>query len=363
MAHRPFLSLAAVCLVTALAGCSGETTPETPAEDTAAAGDPLAALGIETAVAEDVQGIPLGSVPGMITLPPEARVAVTAPFPGAALRVFVIEGQAVRKGQALAVVRAVEPVRIRGDLARSQAELGMVEARAKRLEQLAEEGIIAQARADEARAELIQARASVTENNRMASLAGAGADGTMTLAAPISGRVQHVGVETGGAVDGMTAPFVIEATGDYRVDLQLPERMARNVKPGMGVQVMVPGNTTEPMTVAGSILSVAPSIEPETRSVMAKARIGAAPGLVPGQNVMVTILGQTSGTGISVPSSAVTMIDGESYVFLRTGDGYEPRKVTVVAEAGGRSVLSDGLAAGDVVATSSVAELKAIAAE
>ncbi|MDD3800053.1 MAG: efflux RND transporter periplasmic adaptor subunit, partial [Novosphingobium sp.] len=332
------------------------------ARDSAAESDPLAKLGIATAAAQEAHDIPLGTVPGLVSLPPEARVAVTAPFPGAAVRVFVIEGQPVKRGQPLALVRAAEPVQIRGELARARSELTLAEARSARLDQLAGEGVIAQARADEAKAAMQQARASLAESQRMTALAGAGADGTMTLRAPIAGRVAHAGVETGGPVDGMSAPFVIENASAFRVDLQLPERLARSVKPGMAVEVQL-GADGEGGTLGGRILSVAPSIDPATRSVMAKASVASAPGLVAGRNVMVTISGNGSASGVSVPSSAVTRIGGEEHVFVHKGKAFTPRKVRVAAEAGGRSVIAEGLKPGEVVATSGITELKAMSAE
>ena len=360
MPKHSLVPLVIAGLLAALSGCSGEGGGD---PSNAAEADTRLPSGIETATAVKTDGVPLGTVPGVVTLPPEARVAVTAPFPGAAVRIFVIEGQAVRQGQPLALVRAAEPVKIRGDLARSQAEFGLAEAHAKRMKILADEGIIAQARSDEAQAQLQQARASYTESRRMVSLAGAGENGMMTLSAPISGRVQHVGIETGGPVDGMAAPFVIENSAAYRVDLQLPERVARTVRPGMAIAVRLPGADAQAAPVEGAILSVAPSIDTATRSVMAKARIASAPGLVPGQNVSVTISSATTGSGVAVPASAVVQIGGEDHVFLRKGKSFVPHKVRVAAQAGGNAIVAEGLKPGDVVATSSVAELKAMTAE
>lgn len=359
--RKPVL-LAICCAFAALSACSGNGGDAAGDAAKQQAEDPLAKLEIATAVAAQADNLPLASVPGVVTLPPDARVAVTASFPGAAVRVFVIEGQQVAKGQALALVRAAEPVQITGELARSRAELGLAEARAKRLGQLADEGVIARARADEAVASLRQAQAMVSENQRLAALAGAGADGTSTLRAPIAGRVAHVAIETGGPVDGMTAPFVIENPRAFQVDLQLPERLAHSVRPGMAVEVELAGESTAP-PAAGSILSVAPSIDPTTRSVMAKASLSAAPGLVAGQSVTVVISGKGDASGVTVPSSAVTRIDGDDHVFVRQGKKYVPRRVRVVAEAGGRSVIAEGLKPGETVATSSVTELKAMAAE
>ncbi|OBV12235.1 RND family efflux transporter MFP subunit [Erythrobacter dokdonensis DSW-74] len=349
--------LAAFAVFAALPACSAP--PAQQSGDPAAEGNPTEGLAIETATAREVGNVPLGSVPGTISLPPEARVAVTAPFAGAVVRVYVIEGQQVARGEALGLVRATDPVQISGDLARARSAASLTEARAKRLSQLAEEGIIAEARADEARAEFEQARASVAQFERLAALGQVGADGTMTLRAPIAGRVAHVGIETGGGVDTLTAPFVVEGTGAYQIELQLPERLAQSVRPGMAVQLALGGDVERP--VGGQIIAVAPSIDPATRSVMARASIGAAPGVIAGRNVTVTILGQ--GRGIAVPENAVTRIGDKDHVFVRKGKDWEKRPVTIAARGGGLAVISAGLTAGEVVAASSVAELKAMNAQ
>jgi cobalt-zinc-cadmium efflux system membrane fusion protein len=349
--------LAAFAALAALPACS--SPPSEQAGDPAATGDAAKALAIESAAAREVDNVPLASVPGTIALPPEARVAVTAPFAGAVVRVYVIEGQQVTRGEALGLVRAAEPVQIGGDLARARSAAALAEARAKRLAQLAEEGIIAEARADEAKAEWEQAQASVVQFSKLAALGGVGSDGTMTLRAPIAGRVAHVGVETGGGVDTVSAPFVIEAAGAYQIELQLPERLAQQVRPGMAVEVALGGDGTAP--VGGQIIAVAPSLDPATRSVMARASIGAAPGIIAGRNVTVTILGQ--GRGIAVPDRAVTRIGEADHVFVRKGKDWEKRAVTVASRGGGFAVISGGLTAGEVVAASSVAELKAMNAE
>lgn len=360
MASRFLTSLAALAAFAMLSACSDSADEDTVID---AGADPLAGLEIEAVEATEIANIPIGNVPGTIVLPPEARVAVTASFPGAAVRVYVIEGQFVRRGQALALVRAAEPVQIRGALARAQSEVGLAEARARRLNQLAEEGIIAASRADEANAELAQARASLAEQRRLVSLGGVGPDGTMTLSAPISGRVSHVGVVTGGPVDLMEAPFVVEAEGAYQIEMQLPERLAREVRPGMPVEVSLPTEDAEPLLVGGQILAVSPSIDPATRSVLARASISAAPGIVAGRNVSVTISGTGGASGVSVPANAVTKIGGVDHVFVRQGQSYQPRAVVVIATSREQAVISDGLQAGEVVAASSIAELKAMSAE
>ncbi len=366
---RKILAGGAAALIVIAAGYAW-LTPSGPEEvaqaepqgDGTLSAEQIAQLGItvENSVAADA--VPLGSVPALVSLPPQARVAVTTPFPGVAVRVLAIEGEAVRRGQALAQVRSADPVQFSGDLARAQADLSYEQARADRLAKLADEGVVAGVRADEAQAAASRTRATIAENNRLLAMAGAGRDGTATLRAPISGRVAQVNIETGEAVGGDMAPFVIENTAALRLDLQVPERLAGKVKTGMPVTLTLPGSSE----VAGRILSVGASLDPQTRSVPARASIPAVPGLVPGQSVMAVIADPAGSdqTGVSVPSAAVTRIGGQDYVFVRgaSGDGvaFARRKVIVAADAGGRAIISGGLKAGEPVAISGVAELKSL---
>lgn len=325
--------------------------------------DQMQQLGIRLEPGRDAGAVPVGTVPGVVSLPPEARVAVTSPFAGTALRVLVIQGEKVAAGQPLAVVRAAETVQFGAELARAQADLGVSRAAADRLAMLAREGVIAGARADEARAMVSRTEATIRENRRLLAMAGATGDGTVTLRAPIAGRVASVAIDTGAAVGGGgVAPFVIENDAAVRLDLQVPERLAPLLRPGMAVEVAL-GNGAS-ATLAGRILSVATSLDPMTRSVAAKASIAAAPGLVPGKGVMAVVSGDAGDgrRGVSVPTASVTRIDGQDYVFVRNGGRFVRHKVIIAAEAGGRSVLAEGLRPGEPVATSGVAELKSLLA-
>ena len=319
-----------------------------------------ARLGITLAPATAANEVPVGMVPGTVTLPPEARVAVTSPFAGTAVRVLVVPGQRVRQGEALAVVRAPETVQFGAELARADADRAFARANAARLETLAREGVVAGVRADEARAALRRSEASTREQRRLLGLAGASSDGTITLRAPISGRVASVTIDTGAPVGASAAaPFVIENDAALALDLQLPERLAGQVRPGMAVSVAgAPG--APPAT--GRVLSVAPSLDPASRSVAARASLVGGGGLVPGKGVMVVISGAADGAqaGVSVPSAAVTRIEGVDHVFAWSGGTFHRRKVELVADAGGRAVLAAGLKPGEKVAVSGVAELKSL---
>ena len=310
----------------------------------------LARLDIKTAVAKPADNVPLGTVPAIVSLPPENRVAVTAALPGAIRQLFVIEGQEVTRGQPLATMVSRDAMQIGGSRTRALARTELARANLARNEALLRAGVIAGARVQEARAELRQAESEAGEASRILAASGAGGDGLVTLRAPISGRVSKVAVQTGGPVDGMTAPFVIDATNAYQLDLQLPERLAAIVRPGM--PIMLSGD------VGGTILSVGSAIDPATRSIPAKASVGAAPGLIAGKSVMVSIGGGAQSDAVSVPSSAITTFENKSVVFVRTAKGFEPREVDIGGSGNGETAILSGLKAGETVATSSIPELK-----
>jgi membrane fusion protein, heavy metal efflux system len=310
-------------------------------------------LGIKTAPALMAQSAVVGTMPATVVLPPDARVAVSAPFLGSIRQIFVIPGQQVAKGKALATIMSRDALQIGADLNRARTDITLARATAARTGQLAREGIIAGARAQEARAALSQAETNLSEKSRILAISGANASGLITLRAPISGRISAVSVQTGGPIDGMTAPFVIDASNAYQLDIQVPERLAGLVKPGMIVSL--PGN------VSGRILSVSPGIDPVSRSLIAKASISAAPGIIAGKSLMVSIAGDAPSGAMTIPASALTKMDGKDVVFVTKGNRFAKREVTAVAAGTGDVLITSGLQPGEQVATSGLTELKMLA--
>ena len=365
---RKWLAAPALALIAGAAWLLYSPRTAEPQADTAAASDPgripaneLQRLGIRVAAAREAGGLPLGTVPATLTLPPEARVAVTSPYEGTAVRVMVVPGQIVARGQVLALVHAPEMVRVGGELARAEADLRYARAQAARLDTLAREGIVAGARADEARAMLGRSEASSRENRRLLALGGVGRDGAVALRSPIAGRVASVAIETGAAVGGGgVAPFIVENVSALALDLQLPERLAASVRPGMRVEIR-PAADVAP--VAGRIVAVAPSLDPQTRSTTARASLADASGLVSGRSVNAVIFDSGGRVGVGVPTSALVHGDGKDRVFVYSGGRFVARDVTVVAEAGGQTFITTGLRPGETVASSGVAELKSLLAD
>lgn len=339
----------------------GSSPPPPAAAPSAAAADgqlvvPAAQsrrLGIELTKAVQASEAPLADLPAIVAPPPNARVAVAASLPGVVMRTMVVEGDSVRRGQALAVITSRDVLSLGGDLTRASARLGVAQSNASRLSQLDREGIIAGARADEARAVAAEARADVSEKSRILRLVnGHAGSGTYTLVAPIAGRVTGATIHAGSPVDGTTAPYVIDAVDRYQVEAQLPERLVGKVTPGMSIRLG---------RLRGTVTAVGSTIDPTTRSATLKATLPAGSALVAGGATSVTVFGPAPAGAVSVPATAVTNLDGRDVVFVSSAGRYFTRPVTAGGTNGGMTVLVSGVRPGEEVVSSGTSALKALA--
>ena len=366
MLKRNHLLAAAATILLAGAGLwwwNGQRGDDAPAPAAAAAKapggllavDPAHAkqLGIEAQPAETAAEMPLATIPAQIQPPANARVAVAATFPGVVLRTLVVEGDAVRQGQPLAVISSRDVLTMGAERKRAAARMGVARSNAARLGQLSREGIIAAARADEADAALAEAEADFSEKSRILNAVHAdGTAGTYTLVAPIAGRVTAAAIHAGDPLDGTTAPFVVDAAHRYEVAGQLPGRLVGAVRPGMVARVG---------EVRGQVTAVGTTIDPETRSASLKAAVPAGPGLISGGATSVTILGSAPSGAVSLPVAAVTTLDGKTVVFVEREGGFSVRDVKVAAADRGTVVVLSGLSSGERVAISGVSALKSLA--
>ncbi|UZK70579.1 efflux RND transporter periplasmic adaptor subunit [Sphingomonas sp. S1-29] len=341
---------------------------DTPAADPAPAASPtqvpgnvaltadqIRSLGIAIATVEAAQTVAVATLPAQIAPPPNARVAVAAQLPGVVTRIFVVNGQAVAKGQTLATVASRDVVSLGADLARARSRQAAARAQAARLGQLSREGIIAPSRADEASALARQSDIDVSEQHRLIALLGGGGGGGAgyALTAPIAGRISSMTAETGKTVDPAMAPFVIDGDGPLQVTAQVPERLIGSVRPGMQVRVG--------RDAIGTILAVGSAIDPLTRSATLTANVPPAPGISAGSATSVIVEGPAPAGAVQVPASAVSELGGQPVVFVIVAGGVSARRVATTPGAGDQVIVTRGLKRGERIATRGISELKTLA--
>lgn len=338
--HAAPLFVAAV-----LAGC-GQGAPDAPPP-------PPPQIAARTATAAPASELTLAQLPASVVQPPGARVAVATPFAGLVQSVHVQPGQAVRPGQLLAVLVSREAMALATELAQAESRRRLTAAEAGRMAELARAGIVAASRADTAAAASSQDEISVRAARAMLQQASVGRDGTIRLTAPIAGRVVSMAMDAGAALDGSSAPIVIEREGSRWLALNIPEHLAPAVRAGLPV-------TTDD-DQSGRLETVATSLDPATRAFAARARLadGGAP-LISGRLLRLTIRAPAPAGAVMVPAAALASDDGRDLVFVKTAAGFAARPVTR-AGTGDPAVITAGIKAGETVAISNLPELRAAA--
>ena len=305
------------------------------------------AMGIVLAAAKPASDAPVAALPGAVTPPLNGRRVVAAPFAGTVMRVHVLEGQAVKAGAPLVTLFSREALSVSSELVQNQAELRVAEASARRLQQLASEGVIAGARAEEAQARLAQARAMVNERRRLLSGAG-GTSGEYVLRAPAAGRVAAITAQPGGGLEAMAPAVTLDSADRLWVEAHVSPEIARKLKVGYPIRV---GD------VGGRIVALGASIDPKTRSLPLRAELSATGRFAPGQTVTLTLLSPAPAGAQAIPRGALVQDHAGARVFVKTAAGYEARPVTVVGVAGAEAVVT-GLSSGARVAASGASQLK-----
>ncbi|OZC01427.1 efflux RND transporter periplasmic adaptor subunit [Rubricoccus marinus] len=397
----PALALAAGLLV---AGCGDGAPPETDADPVGQPPSLQRASGPAVVTLSDVQAAELSvetaevqasgatvevGMPGVAEPSPDDFAAVSAPVSGRVVRVLAHEGEAVRRGQTVAVLQSMETASLSASarqasaeaaqaeagVAQAQAEVALQRQQVERYTQLVAERISPRMRLDQARADLGRAQAQLRaaqaavaaaqarvtgSRDQLAAAGGGGRGGTVAVVAPRGGVIDRHTVDLGGSVMAYDEMMTIVGQGEVMVRGQATPDQAARVRAGDGVSVR---SASDPgVAVASRVASVAPAASSSDRSVAVYVRVPAGRGIRPGQSVRLSVVARAEAGGVSVPLAAVSYDGDRATVFVQTGPrAFEQRPVELGAPGEEAVPVLSGLAVGDRVAVTNVFDLKALA--
>jgi RND family efflux transporter MFP subunit len=316
----------------------------------------IANLGIQRAPAVAADSVPVTGLPAEVTVPLASSAQVTLPYAGVVTRVLVDEGERVRRGQPMLRVQSRELVAVQADYARARAESGLAAQQAQRDGLLEREGLIPAARAQESRARAQVASASLRQASAsLAQLRPSGAPGEFELLAPQDGRVVHRQVAPGQALEALAAAFSLAS--DDRLDLEfaVPVELATQLR--VGQAVALPGGAT------ASVAAVGGDADAGAQSLRVRAQLAAGSGLLPGQQLDVTLQLPAPAGAVAVPASALLQ-DGDGHLlFVLEGDAWRGLPVRLLGGDGRRAIVTgEGLRAGLPVASAGANLLKTLTA-
>jgi len=329
-------------------------------------------LGIELAQptpTESVRGI---SARATVVIPPVGEQVVSAIRPGSIAQLNVSLGDLVIEGQILGKLQSPDFLSLqRGYLGAFNTDV-LTRRQLERDRQLLSEGIISRRRLEETETRAKSAAATLSEHRQLLQLGGMSDqqiaalaeqqhfDDRLAIRAPIAGVVLERMAAVGQRMDAMDPIYRIGDLSELWLEIQLPHEEIAAVAVGMRVAVV--GYAVE---LSAEVVAVAQAVDPVTQMVIARARLTPPHHeLKPGQFISVQLVAgsetDAAASLLSVPSSAVIRRDRQTYVFVRTGGGFDVRVVSEVSKSGGVSFLSMGLDAEAHVAISGVSALKAM---
>jgi len=174
--------------------------------------------------------------------------------------------------------------------------------------------------------------------------------------APFNGVVAQRLVSVGDYVTKGMKIAVVVRVNPLRVQLTVPEQFISAISVGQPVGFVVdayPGRQFE-----GRVKYIAPAVQADQRALTVEAVVPNPKGdLKPGLFATARIEQHARTPGVLVPAAAVQTSSGTSRVFVVNGDHVEERVVSIGQTVGDATEITNGLKAGERVATTNVATL------
>lgn len=275
------------------------------------------------------------------------------------VKVNVAEGALVKEGDLLFQL----------DDRTLKAQLGQIEAQIRK-----DQSQVAQARRDVQRTEELLGKGAGTMVNRdtaftalkaaEAQLEADEANRASVLTsltyteirAPVSGRIGSIAFKAGAIVrqsDNSAAAVLatINQVDPIFVSFAIPQVLLPDLRAAMAKgEVKVNAIVNDDLKQSGAMAFIENSVDPNTGTVTAKARIANAnEGLWPGQFVRAEVILGVEPEALSLPSAAVLLGPQGPYVFVIKDNVAELRAIEIKRTQHGNSIIGKGVRPGEVV--------------
>ena len=273
------------------------------------------------------------------TLRADETVMIRPEIAGRVVVIHFKEGQAVNAGDALVTLDQDE---YKAQLAGSAAQVVLEESSYQRLRDLQRKNLTSQQILDETKARLDAARArQALDQVRL--------DRTV-IRAPFAGTVGLRLVSPGAYVKPGDDIANLESLGAMKLDFRVPETYLARL--GVGQTLAVRVDAYPDQSFEGNIYAIDPALDPETRTVLLRARLpNKGNKLRPGLFARVSLILERRENALVAPEQAIVPVGQQTFVY-RVVDG---KAVMTPVKLGlrrpGQVEILQGLNAGDQVVT------------
>ena len=261
---------------------------------------------------------------GMLDVPPQNLVSVTAPLGGFLGQTDLLQGMRVKKGQVIALLKSNEYIQLQQSYLENLSKLQYLQAEYNRQQTLAQDNINAQKTLQQAKADYESAKATTNGLKAQLQVAGISADRveqqgiqeTLSITSPISGYVTQVNVNLGAFISPGTEMFRIVDTEHLHAEVRVFERDLTKIQLNNIVHFSI---AHEAKQRKAHVYLIGREIEAD-RTVRIHCHLdNEDPELIPGMYITATIETQSSKVP-ALPDGAVVTHENKKYIFVAQAD-------------------------------------------
>lgn len=278
------------------------------------------------------------------TLSANEEVELRSERSGKIQKIYFREGGAVKAGDVLVKIDDSE---LSAQLARAEQRRKLAEQLEERQKVLLEKGGVSREEYDRILTELNTLRAEE-------QLIRVQVEKT-EIQAPFDGIIGLRYASEGSYVTSADRLATLQDLGSLKIDFSIPEKYARQVKPGDKIVFTTAGAERK---FSGTVFAVEPKVDPATRTLPVRARASNVNrALVPGGFANVELVLRQE-QALMVPAGAVIPDIRGHKVFLYKGGKAEAREVQVGLRTADEVEIAAGISPGDTVLTSGLLQLR-----
>ena len=295
------------------------------------------------------------------TVKSRRSITIQPQVEGFLTRIAVRSGDRVRPGAVLMEIDAGRQEAAVGSLeaqrAARESDLVYWKQQTERLRTLLEAGAVSQQEYDQALATLRSGEAQLAAIDQQIREQRVEL-GYHRVIAPAAGVVGDIPVRVGDRVTNTTVLTTVDDNQGLEVYLQVPVPQAPSLTLGLPVR-LIDERGREMLTT--KVTFVAPSVDPQTQTVLAKAALDQPGAFRTDQFVRARIVWR-SAPGLTIPLVAVTRVNGRYFAFVaETGAGgatvARQRAIELGPLTGNDYVVEKGLSTGDRLIVSGVQKI------
>lgn len=290
-----------------------------------------------------------------------SRIArIGSPVAGRIIKLLVLEGQYVRRGESLATLHSTDLSDTQFSFIKAYSQENLARQATERAEQLVNADVMGRAELERRRAELLQASTEAAAfRTQLSGLGMTDAairklestrklNADYPIVSTISGTVLDRKVTIGQIVQPAEIAFMVADLSNVWVIADVPEESSGRLHKGMEVIVKIPALPEQELH--GKLSYVSPIVDPSTRTVQVRMDLPNPKGIYKPAMLAGLTFVDASERKNTIPSAAVVREENKDYVFVQI----EPtkfmlREVSLGLESGDKRVLESGVSPGEKI--------------